>query len=92
VGRGRRGRHGRAEAAPGRGWGRRATLGSPRPGHAGPNGAAQEGRRGGARGRGGRGLTARGKASVEGAVLVGGEVERERETSYTWKKKTCAMG
>jgi hypothetical protein len=43
------------------------------------------------RGRGGRGLTARGEAGVEGAVLVGGEVERERETSCTGKK-TCARG
>jgi hypothetical protein len=50
-----------------------------------------KGRRGGARGRGGRGLTARGEAGVEGAVPVGDEVEGERETSCTGKE-SCARG
>jgi hypothetical protein len=50
-----------------------------------------KGRRGGARGRGGRGLTARGEAGVEGAVPVDDEVEGERETSCKGKE-SCARG
>jgi hypothetical protein len=67
---------------------RRGRQGRAVPGQTAPH---REGRRG-ARGRAGRGLTARGEAGVEGAVPVGGEVERERETSCTGKKKTCARG
>jgi hypothetical protein len=82
VGRGGCGRRGRAEAGP-RGHAMAA------PGRTAP--WLGKGRRGWARGRGGRGLTARGKAGVEGAVPVGDKVEGERETSCT-EKESCARG
>jgi hypothetical protein len=81
-------RHGRPSRGREAGEGAAGTGG---PGRARAPRSRREGRRGGARGRGGRGLTARDEAGVEGAVPIGGEVERERETSCTGKKM-CARG
>jgi hypothetical protein len=93
VGRGGRGRRDRAK--PGTRRARRAGVAEAGPrqdGRAGPNDAAQGGKEGRGEGKRREGAYREGRGRRRGAVPVGGEVEKERETSSAGKKKTCASG